>query len=95
MDPVREQLISFVFELLNAARSPEEVRALFDVISPKRQSNKSSVVQSRSVTGPLENAVDVERNSQTLRPSKDKLMTPHELFKSYQLEPTARKAKAG
>jgi hypothetical protein len=41
MDPVREQLIMFVFELLNEARSPEEVRALFDVISPKRQDSVS------------------------------------------------------
>ena len=48
MDLAREQLIRFVFELLNEARSPAEVRALFDVIWPKRQSNEPAVV-TRSV----------------------------------------------
>jgi len=55
MGPVREQLIRYVFELLNAARSPEEVRALFDVISPKRQSNGSSIPL---CTGPLSALID-------------------------------------
>ena len=58
MDPVREQLIMFVFELLNAARSPEEVRALFDVISPKRQSNEAFSSSIPLCTGSLSALID-------------------------------------
>jgi len=35
-------MIRYVFELLNVARSPEEVRALFDVISPNSLLKKAS-----------------------------------------------------
>ena len=45
--PAREQLVRFVFDLLSKADSPEDIRALFDVIWPKPLPAKFPPVRTR------------------------------------------------